>query len=342
MKPRPLRLLNSVLGGALLSLTFAGVSHADAPGPTDYKSTITRIELTEGSTLPEGVDISVEGHDAFLKVQVREGTTVDISGYEGEQYLRIDAECAVFENQRAMSTWYNQERFGSEIDRSLVNHELPADWKQIGSGCAVAWHDHRLHYMSPSAPINAQPGDVLVIDSIPITVAGIDVEVHVESVLVERPSRGVPLIAAAFALIISTIVLRVRLAWIATTVAAVLAMALGGAQYFWSAPETGPQLTVIIIPLLAGIAGGWAVRSRHTPEAITSIGAQLLGGVLLAVWVSQRAGVVTSALLPTSLPYSVDRAGTSVIATTAVVSIAYASLMLRQLASANAKPVGQG
>jgi len=333
MRLRPSRLLNSVLCGALLSFTIAGVSHADAPGPTDYRSTITSVEIPEGSSLPEGVGISVEGHDAFMRVQVREGTTVDISGYEGEPYLRINAECAVFENQRAMSTWYNQERFGSDSDRSLVNHELPADWIQIGSSCAVAWHDHRLHYMSPSAPINAQPGDVLIIDSIPITIAGTLVTVHVESVLVEPPSLAVPIIAAVFALVISGLLLRARLASIATTVAAVLALVLGGAQYFWSAPETGPQLTVIVIPLLAAAAGGWAIWSRHTPGSITPIGTQLLGGVLLAVWVWQRAGVVSAALLPTSLPYSFDRAGTVAVAVVAVISVGHAAVALGRLMS---------
>lgn len=333
LRIQPLRLLTSVLFGALLSLTFAGVSHADAPGPTDYFSTITSIDIPEGGSLPEGVDISIEGHDAFLMVQVSEGITVDIPGYENEPYLRIDDECRVFENQQAMSTWYNQERFGSDVDLNLMNHDIPPVWQQVGSRCAAAWHDHRLHYMSPSAPVNAQPGDVLVIGSIPMTIAGTQVTVHVESVLAEPPSRGVPIAAAIFTLGISGLLLRARLASFASTAAAVLALVLGGAQYVWSAPETGPQLTVVVIPLLAGIAGGWAVGSRHTSGSIISIGAQLLSGVLLAVWVWQRAGVLTAALLPTSLPYLFDRSGTAAVATIAALGTADAAFTLWRLAS---------
>lgn len=339
LRIQPLRLLTSVLSGVLFSLTFVGVSHADAPGPTDYSSTITSIDTPEGSSLPAGVNISVEGHDSFLAIRVTEGVTVEISGYEGEPYLQIDENCHVVENQRAMSTWYNRERFGSDVDRSLVNHELPPEWKQIGSNCAVAWHDHRLHYMSPSAPVNAEPGDILVIDSIPILISELEVEVHVESVLIKRPSRVVPTVVAALALVISALLLRLRLMSIATTVSAALALVFGGAQYLWSAPETGPQLSIILTPLLAVVAGGWAVRSRHTPMSIATIGAQLLGGVLLAVWVWQHVGVITAALLPTSLPYVLDRAGTAAIASIAVVSIAHAAVVLGRLASAGPAPM---
>ena len=330
---QPLRLLASVFCGALSSLAFSATSHADAPGPTDYSSRITSIELTEGASLPDGVDISVQGHDAFLSVRVSAGTTVDIMGYEGEPYLRIGADCLVVENQRSMSTWYNRERFGSDVDRELVNHELPPDWKQVGSNCAVAWHDHRLHYMSPSAPVNAEPGDVLVIDSIPLTISGIEVEVHVESVLVKRPSRATPIATAAITAVVAGMLLWLRLTWLTTIVASFIALALGGAQYLWSAAETGPQLTLIAIPLLALVAAGRAFLARHAPPLVTTFGAQLLCGVLLAVWVWQRARVMTAALLPTSIPYFLDRAGTAVIGTVAVVSSSHAVAVLWRLAS---------
>lgn len=330
-RSRPGRLSSSSLYGFLIALTFSGPAHADAPGPTDYESTITRIELPEKSALPDGVDISVEGHDAFLRVLVRKGTAVEISGYEDEPYLRIDANCQVFENQRSMSTWYNKERFGSDVDRSLVDEQLPPDWKQVGSNCAVAWHDHRLHYMSPSPPVNAEPGDVLVIDSIPLTISGIDVTVHVESVLAKRPSRVLPIAAVAFTLVVLSLLLRVQLASLATLSAAVLAVVLGSAQYLWSAPETGPQLTTILVPLIAIVACSWALYSRHRTTSISGIGAQLLGGVFLAVWAWQRAGVLTAALLPTSLPYFIDRSGTSVVATIAVFAVFHAVVVLGRL-----------
>ena len=133
---------------------------------------------------------------------VARGTTVEIPGYEGEEYLKIESDCTAYENQRSMSTWYNKERYGSDFGADVVDHDAAPEWLQIASDCTLAWHDHRIHYMSPQPPVNAKPGDVIVADSIPFTVDGIPVAVRAESSLVERPSLLAPLAAAAGALLL--------------------------------------------------------------------------------------------------------------------------------------------
>ncbi|MGA0961703.1 MAG: hypothetical protein ACO3SZ_02600, partial [Ilumatobacteraceae bacterium] len=62
----PSRLAMSIFAGLIIALVPASATFADAPGPTDYSSTITAVETNDGLPLPEGVSISIEGHDSFL------------------------------------------------------------------------------------------------------------------------------------------------------------------------------------------------------------------------------------------------------------------------------------
>ena len=326
----------AVIAGAILTAAPAGFAHADAPGPTDYSSVIVEVTTSESLPLSDDVAITIEGHDSFLSVTVARGTTVDIPGYEGEEYLKIESDCNVYENQRSMSTWYNKERYGSDFGADVVDHDAAPEWLQIASNCTLAWHDHRIHYMSPQPPVNAKPGDVIVADSIPFTVDGIPVAVRVESSLVVRPSLLTPLVAAAGALLLvvganirtSAALQRLMVA------ASLIGLVIGGAQYLWAAPGTGPQLTSFVLPSLATVLSGSALAFNRQ-SSIQRNGLQLMSGVFLAIWVLRRKDVLDAALLPTSLPYWADRAGTAAIGVIACAAAGYALIGLWQIANVN-------
>ena len=326
----------AVIAGAILTAPPAGFVHADAPGPTDYSSVIVEVTTSESLPLADAVAITIEGHDSFLSVTVARGITVEIPGYEGEDYLKIESDCTAYENQRSMSRWYNKDRYGSDFGTDVVDHNAAPDWLQIASNCTLTWHDHRIHYMSPQPPVNAKPGDVLVADSIPFTIGGIPVEVRVESSLVESPSLLAPLVAAAGALLLlmgingrtSTALQTLMVA------ASVLGLVIGGAQYLWAAPGTGPQLTSFTVPLLATVLSGSALVLNRT-SSIQRNGVQLMSGIFLALWVLRRKDVFDAALLPTSLPYWVDRAGTAAISVIACAAAGYALVGLWQIANVN-------
>ena len=326
----------AVIAGAILTAAPAGFAHADPPGPTDYSSVIVEVTTPESLPLADDVAITIEGHDSFLSVTVARGTTVKVPGYEGEEYLKIESDCTAYENQRSMSTWYNKERYGSDFGADVVDHDAAPEWLQIASNCTLAWHDHRIHYMSPQPPVNAKPGDVIVADSIPFTIDDISVAVRVESSLVERPSLLAPLVAAAGALLLVVGVIgRTSAALQRLMVAASLAgLVIGGAQYLWAAPGTGPQLTSFALPLLATVLGGSAIVSNRT-SSIQRNGVQLISSIFLALWVLRRKDVLDTALLPTSLPYWVDRAGTAAIGVIACAAAGYALVGLWQIANAN-------
>ena len=335
-KLRQHRVWWAVIAGAVLTATPAGFAHADAPGPTDYSSVIVEVTTSGSLPLADDVAITIEGHDSFLSVTVARGTTVKVPGYEGEEYLKIESDCTAYENQRSMSTWYNKERYGSDVRAGVVDHDAAPEWLQIASNCTLAWHDHRIHYMSPKPPVNAKPGDVIVADSIPFTADGIPVAVRVESSLVERPSLLAPLVAATGALLVVVGVIgRTSAALQRLMVAAsLLGLVIGGAQYLWAAPGTGPQLTSFALPLLATVLSGSALVFNRQ-SSIQRNGVHLMSGIFLALWVLRRKAVLDAALLPTSLPYWVDRVGTAVIGVIAYAAAGYALVGLWQIANAN-------
>lgn len=326
----PSRIAMSLCGGLFIALVPATAAFADAPGPTDYNSTITAIDTDDRLPLPEGVGISIEGHDSFLALTVPRGVAAQVPGYEQEPYLKIDQDCTTLENQRSVSTWYNKDRFGGDIATDVVDNDADPDWKVIGSSCSVAWHDHRIHYMSPIRPINAEPGDVIVTDSIALTIDGRDVVVHVQSELFAPPSQLPAIIGAIISLAM------VAMMWRGTTLAVLvfpvsaIGLIVGGAQYVWAPTATGPNISVVIFPFIAVTAGVAVYAARHRGLLFTN-GSTLLGGTMLTIWAVLRLDVFSFALLPTSLPYWVDRCCTAVVAVSGIAFVSYAMQQLWQM-----------
>ena len=323
----PSRIAMSLVTGLLVALVPASATFADAPGPTDYRSTVTSVETKDGLPLPEGVNISIEGHDSFLALTVPRGVAAEVPGYELEPYLNIDQDCTASENQHSMSTWYNKDRFGGDASTDLVDNDADPDWKIIGSSCSVAWHDHRIHYMSSIPPINAEPGDVIVTDSIALTIDGRDVVVHVESELIAPASQLPAIVGAIVALaILAAMWKRMTLTLLVFPVSAI-GLIIGGAQYLWAPAETGPNISVVALPFIATAAGVAAYVARQQGLLFTN-GSVLLSGTMLTMWAILRTDVFSYALLPTSLPYWVDRSATAVVA---VSGIAFVSSSMQQL-----------
>jgi len=86
------------LGAGLFALGVvdATPAAADGTGPSRYESVIDDVQ----PDLDE-VEVEIVGGDAFFQVTADEGTEVAIDGYDGEPYLRIDADGTVFENTRS-------------------------------------------------------------------------------------------------------------------------------------------------------------------------------------------------------------------------------------------------
>lgn len=286
------------------------VAHADAAGPTDYRTQV--ISITPAT---DAIRVSIEGGDAFVRIAVSVGHDVIVLGYDDEPYLHIAADGTVAHNRRSAATYYNAERYGAEIPESVDNQAQP-EWVEIGTGGAWAWHDHRSHWMGSEPPIGLEPGESLPPQQIPLLVDGERVEVEVQTTLQASPSIW----PSVFGLLIGLqLVLLGSLAGPATaTLVSILlagAATIVGVAQFRSLPgETGPLVTWWLLPALALLCL-IATILTYGRQPLLRTGLVLLAGVQLTLWAVIRRTTMTSAVLPTDLPFWFDRMVTAAVLT---------------------------
>ena len=167
----------------LLIVMVPDVAHADAAGPTDYRTAVVSV-----APQIDGLEVSIEGGDSFVRLTAPADAEVIVYGYAGEPYLRFSADGEIATNRLSAATYENENRFGASEVPPFVDHQAAPDWEPIGSGRTWAWHDHRSHWMAPEPPIGLEPGMSLPVQTIPITVDGRPVGINVETTLVAGPS----------------------------------------------------------------------------------------------------------------------------------------------------------
>jgi hypothetical protein len=286
-------------------LAGAGPAAADAPRPTDYRSTVTAI-----TPAADGVRAEVVGGDAFLELRVDEGHEVVVPGYGGEPYLRFRADGTVERNARSEATYLNDDRQGSVDLPAGADNEAEPAWETVADGGEYAWHDHRIHWMGGSRPPGAEPGDVVQSWTVPLTVDGAAIEVTGELVLVARVSP-VPWIALGSAGAAAVVVLgrrRPLVPAVAVTVAAAGALVVGWAEFSVAPTGSGANPLLVAVPLVGLVAAGLGVAFRGRGAGPT---ATLAGAAAVVGWGVLRASVLWMPVLPTDLPAGVDRAVTA-------------------------------
>jgi hypothetical protein len=326
------RLPRIVAVAALLLVLGAAPAAADPAKPTDYRSTIDAVEPAS-----DALDVSIVGGDSFLRVQVAPGHTLVVEDYEGSPYLQILDDGTVQENQQSKATYQNVDRY-AQIDETVLeglDPEGPPEWLTIDDDGEYAWHDHRIHWMSPDRPDGAEPGDVIQTVAVPMQLDGEDVAVTV-TVRLEHPESVLPWLAGGGVVVAALLAAGWRrglgalpLAAGAALVAAVLAVVTGRGELAAMPPGTGGSALVVIVPavgLVASLLAGVLLlrRRRSTAPASVSGSASTAGIAVLAAcaalagWALLRLSVLWKAVLPTDLPANLDRAATALAVAVAV------------------------
>lgn len=320
--PRAPRLLvRALLGGlALVGLTAAPAA-ADAAGPSDFRSEVTRI-----APAVDGVAAEIRGGDSFLELTVDRGHEVVVEGYAGEPYLRFRADGTVERNARSAATYVNDDRKGKgTVPREAQDPEAEPVWEAVASGGRYAWHDHRVHWMQDVTPteVDAETGERRELARgsrvsgaydpwrVPITVDG--TAVAVEGTLTYASATtpipwAVLLVAVTGALAWFGRRAAVRSSTVALAAGSALAVVVGRADWA-STPDSGGNPLLWVLPVLALTAAlvGLLVRRGAAPV----IGA-LASVATLSAWVLLRGlEVFTKPVLPTDLPAWFDRATTA-------------------------------
>ena len=120
-----------------------------------YRSTIESVK----PRVP-GAQLKVLYGDDQVWLDNRSGETVVINGYGGEPYLRF-APKGIFVNINSPAVYLNEDRYGKATVPKSASPEAAPNWKKLAGGNVWAWHDHRIHYMSPTLPplISAAPDE---------------------------------------------------------------------------------------------------------------------------------------------------------------------------------------
>lgn len=295
---------------ALVGLALAGPAqpaHADAATPTNYRSRVLQVEPAA-----EGVILEVVGGDAFLRARVEPGHTLTVFGYREdnpEPYLRIQADGTVQANRNSPAFYLNQDRYAAVEVPAHASPEADPDWTTVATGGSYAWHDHRIHWMSPQLPRTITPddGQQTVLDwQIPLHIDGTPAMVRGD--LLWMPART-PLTEAAAGLLLAAGMAaaarrtqRLNAGAAAAGAAALTAVAAGQA-----AAQPGDltahllELAVPATALTAALAG-LALPRPDLAEIATLAAATLTG-----LWALLRLSTLWLPVLPTTLPETTAR-----------------------------------
>ncbi|MEX2486343.1 MAG: hypothetical protein WD377_01870 [Nitriliruptoraceae bacterium] len=201
-----------VVAAALAAGSTAAHAHTRTGETTNIASRII------DDALPAGIQVTI--HTGGYLVELRNGTesVVTVLGYEGEPYLRVGPR-GVEENVRSPAAWLNDTRFGDVAVPPSVDATAEPKWRRVHDEPRWVWHDHRTHWMAPTAPafvdtpaaLNAlmrlelvgpvgRAGDAAGPFSswqLPVAIDGVDAPVTGQLVWVDAPAALPWLLAAA-------------------------------------------------------------------------------------------------------------------------------------------------
>lgn len=289
----------------------AAPAAADPAGPSDYRSVVTGIEPAV-----EGVTATIVGGDSFLELTVDEGLEVIVLGYRDEPYLRFRPDGTVDRNRLSQATYLNEDRSAAapippDVVAANAGDELPEpEWEEVASDGSYAWHDHRVHWMSESAPPverGERVGGEYDPWRVPLMIDGEAVEV-VGTLTYEKATS--PVLWAVVAVVGAALVVllgrldALRAAAAALAVVASAAVVVGRAEWATTPDGSGNPLLFALpaVALLTAVAA--LVLARRGAAVVLA----LASVATLSGWALLRLQALVKPVLPSDLPAGFDRA----------------------------------
>jgi hypothetical protein len=294
-------------GVAALLVVPASPALADAAGPTDYQTRLVSIDPQVA-----GVRITVIGGDSFVGLAVDPGLTVEVIGYRGEPFLRFSPDGMVERNERSPSTYLSEDRYADVDLPPEADPDAEPIWEVVATDGSYAWHDHRTHWMNEARPPGREPGDLILEGVVPLVVDGTEVDVTMDSVWEPRPSVFPVVLGGVAGAVLAAAGIRTRRFVLPAVGLAAIALALGLGAFGSVPAETGPSPIMWVVPglglALLVVAGSAARRSPSLAATLVVVVA-----AELVVWGVVRWDWLWAAVIPTSLPFWLDRLGTAAV-----------------------------
>ncbi len=119
----------------------------DQGSSPNYRSTVTSI-----SPATPGLHLQALQFSDRLLLRNETGRTIEIKGYEGEPYARLQANGTVEVNTDSPAYYLNQSFYGNVTVPSFASASATPRWQLVDRTGQFEWHDHRIHWMSPVLP----------------------------------------------------------------------------------------------------------------------------------------------------------------------------------------------
>jgi hypothetical protein len=321
------RILTGVAVAATLFLASAPAALADPPGPTNYQSEVVEIEPPT-----EGFEVDIIGGDSFVMLRASEGVSIEVIGYAGEPYLRFLPDGTVEENSVSPAKYLNQARYGGDVPDGVDAAASPI-WEHVASDGTYAWHDHRTHWMNPMPPPGLGPGDQVAEGVVPLLVDGTEVDVTIASLWVHPPSALPVTIGITLGMCFAIVALRRRSLITPVALSLSLAACATGVVDYLSVPrETVPSWTLWVLPVTGLILVTLAAGAERFGGAVKRYrsGLLLIATMELVAWGIAHWAWLWAAILPTALPFWIDRlvAGAVLIGAIGVTAAAVMAAMI--------------
>ena len=139
-------LVACALGFLVVAPPAAALADPAQPGNTE-----SVVESVKPST--DAVRFDIVGGDAFVRVRVERGHIFEMAGYYDEPFVRIAQDGTVSVNESSDTFRISKSRYGAgtTLDGS-GSTDGEESWVVAASNGTYLWHDHRVHWMSPTAP----------------------------------------------------------------------------------------------------------------------------------------------------------------------------------------------
>jgi hypothetical protein len=98
-----------------------------------------------------GLTLEILDGDDRLLLTSESAQEIVVLGYEDEPYLRITPD-GVFRNVHSPATYLNEDRYARVDLPPAADSSTEPEWAPVSDEPRVEWHDHRIHWMSTTAP----------------------------------------------------------------------------------------------------------------------------------------------------------------------------------------------
>jgi hypothetical protein len=257
-----------LLGAAMLAAVVLGPAQpAFAHGGNGGASSDYRIEVTGFDGDGTGIEIRPVELGNRMELVRTTAKDVQILGYEGEPYLRLDSD-GVFENVNSPAHYVNLDRFSRTPVPPTATKDATPNWVKLSSASSVRWHDHRTHWMDPTprADVKANPGVERVIfpaNRVELLVDGKHVAAIVRVTWLPPPSRMTWLVVTS----LSACALLAALVLLPSLRRFAPAFALAGAVACIIGSGTSAFRIIAAAVAAALVIVGWVIKNHWLPAA---------------------------------------------------------------------------